>query len=96
MSSDSSSSASSTSPVDLTKKARGRPQLDLHVVHDSNAAQRAQGGDEEETQAAAVLKHKRIDQSKRKTMPEKLHIDQSLLNQHATQAQSTQEDNKQT
>ena len=71
---------SSAPTADAARKPRGRPQLDLNVVQDSNAGHRAQGGDDEETAAAALLKSKRIASSKRKTMPDKLHIDPAQLN----------------
>ena len=70
----------SSTDSDAARKPRGRPQLDITVVQDSNAANREQGGEDEESAAAALLKSKRIASSKRKTMPDKLHIDPTQLN----------------
>ena len=88
-----SSISSSTDTGD--RRSRGRPQLDMGAVANSNAANSAQEADAEESVADHQRKQKKMAASKRKTMPEKLNIDQSQLTSEPRQAQGSIGENDQ-
>lgn len=71
------------------RRSRGRPQLDMSAVQDANAANASQEADLEESVADHQRKQKKMAASKRKTMPEKLNIDQSQLNTQPREAQGS-------
>jgi len=82
------SSISSSSDT-AERRSRGRPQLDMGAVQDGNAANASQEADAEESVADYQRKQKKMAANKRKTMPEKLNIDQSQLNSQPREAQGS-------
>ena len=84
--------SSSSADSQDRRAGRGRPQLDLGVVASSNAGHQAAGADEAAHQSDLQLKQKRMANSKRKTMPEKLNLSSAQLAHDALQPQTEQED----
>ena len=82
------SSVSSTSDS-AERRSRGRPQLDMGAVADTNAAVSSVVADAEESVADHQRKQKKMAASKRKTMPEKLNIDQAQLNSEPREAKGS-------
>jgi hypothetical protein len=60
--------------------------LNISVVKEANVSRQAIEQDEEQTESDLALREKRLNGSKRRTMPEKLQIDPSKLASEAKQA----------
>ena len=82
-------SSISSSSESAERRSRGRPQLDMGAVQDANAANSSQQADAEENVADHQRKQKKMAASKRKTMPEKLNIDQTQFNSEPREAQGS-------
>jgi len=82
LSASSSSSAASASAAGVSGLARkGRPALNIGTVKQTNATPEALEADEEESQADALLKAKRLRNLKRQSMPEKQSLPAEVQSQ---------------